>query len=84
MKRYVGVYALPDGRTLDRQVPRPPDAAAMLQAQVTGFPPVPLLQNGKDRFYNPAVRYRRDLRRRGPDPGRRTARRCGSSGEAAP
>jgi hypothetical protein len=25
----------------------------MLQAQVTGIPPVPLLQNGKDRFYAP-------------------------------
>ncbi len=53
-KRYVGVYALPDGRTLTIRVPdMPPGAPPMLQAQVTGIVPVPLLQNGKDRFYNP-------------------------------
>jgi predicted alpha/beta superfamily hydrolase len=54
MQRYVGVYALPDGRTLTIRIPdRPPGAPPMLQAQVTGIVPVPLLQNGKDRFYNP-------------------------------
>lgn len=52
--RYVGDYALPDGRTLTVRMPKaPPGAPPMLQAQVTGIPPVPLLQNGKDRFYNP-------------------------------
>lgn len=52
--RYVGTYALPDGRTLTVRLPKPPPGAPpMLQAQVTGIPPVPLLQNGKDRFYNP-------------------------------
>ena len=54
VKRYVGVYALPDGRTLTVRLPEgPPDGPQMLQAQVTGIAPVPLLQNGKDRFYNP-------------------------------
>ncbi len=54
LKRYAGVYALPDGRTLTVRVPiGPPGAPQMLEAQVTGIPPVPLLQNGKDRFYNP-------------------------------
>ena len=55
VKRYVGVYSLPDGRTLTVRFPKGPAEAtpAMLQAQVTGIPPVPLLQNGKDRFYNP-------------------------------
>ena len=54
VKRYVGVYALPDGRTLTIRVPKAPQGAPpMLEAQVTGIAPVPLLQNGKDRFYNP-------------------------------
>jgi predicted alpha/beta superfamily hydrolase len=54
VKRYVGVYAMPDGRTLTIRLPEgPPGGPQMLQAQVTGIPPVPLLQNGKDRFYNP-------------------------------
>ncbi len=55
VKRYVGVYALPDGRTLTIRFPKGPPGAtpAMLQAQVTGIAPVPLMQNGGDRFYNP-------------------------------
>ena len=52
--RYVGDYVLPDGRKLTVRLPKlPPGASPMLEAQVTGIPPVPLLQNGKDRFYNP-------------------------------
>ncbi len=52
--RYVGDYLLPDGRKLTVRLPKlPPGAPPMLEAQVTGIPPVPLLQNGKDRFYNP-------------------------------
>lgn len=54
VKRYVGVYAMPDGRTLTVRMPEgPPGGPQMLQAQVTGIVPVPLMQNGKDRFYNP-------------------------------
>ena len=52
--RYLGDYPLPDGRKLTVRMPKPPPGAPpMLEAQVTGIPPVPLLQNGKDRFYNP-------------------------------
>jgi predicted alpha/beta superfamily hydrolase len=47
--RYLGVYDLPDGRKLTITHPQ----NSLLTAQVTGIPPVPLLQNGKDRYYAP-------------------------------
>lgn len=51
---YVGDYALPDGRTLTIRFPNlPRGMPAMLEAKVAGNAPIPLLQNGKDRFYNP-------------------------------
>ena len=47
--RYAGVYDMPDGRKLTvKGLP-----TGQMSAQVTGIPPVPLLPNGKDRFYNP-------------------------------
>jgi len=53
---YVGDYALPDGRTLTIRFPNlPRGMPAMLQAQVAGAAPAPLLQNGKDRFYAPTA-----------------------------
>ena len=45
--RYVGVYDLPDGRTIAIGGARD----SMLSAQVAGAPPVLLLPNGQDRFY---------------------------------
>lgn len=45
--RYVGVYDLPDGRTITISGARD----SMLSAQVTGAPPVLLLPNGPDRYY---------------------------------
>ena len=51
---YVGDYALPDGRTLTIRFPNlPRGMPAMLEAKVAGVGPAPLLQNGKNRFYNP-------------------------------
>jgi predicted alpha/beta superfamily hydrolase len=48
-KLYGGVYAMPDGR----KITITPQPAGPMIAQVTGIPPVPLLPNGKDRFYAP-------------------------------
>lgn len=46
---YVGTYDMPDGRKITvRTAPR-----GDLMGQVTGIPPVPLQQNGADRFYAP-------------------------------
>jgi hypothetical protein len=45
--RYVGVYDLPDGRTITIGSARD----SMLSAQVAGAPPVLLLPNGPDRYY---------------------------------
>jgi predicted alpha/beta superfamily hydrolase len=51
LARYTGVYDLPDGRKLTvKALP-----AGELTVQVTGFPPVPVQQNGKDRFYTPST-----------------------------
>jgi predicted alpha/beta superfamily hydrolase len=49
IERYVGVYRMPDGRKITvTSLP-----TGQLNGQVTGIPPVPLLQNGADRFYAP-------------------------------
>jgi pimeloyl-ACP methyl ester carboxylesterase len=49
MERYVGVYRMPDGRKITvTSLP-----TGQLSGQVTGIAPVPLLQNGTDRFYAP-------------------------------
>jgi predicted alpha/beta superfamily hydrolase len=48
LARYVGVYRLPDGRKVEVT-----NGIYGLTAQVTGIAPVPLLQNGTDRFYAP-------------------------------
>lgn len=54
--KYVGVYGLPDGRTLTIRAPQgPADAPPMLQAAVTGLQPAPLVEAGKDRFYAPSA-----------------------------
>lgn len=47
LARYVGAYALPDGRTLTIK----PAFESYLSAQVDGQPAVYLLPNGPDRFY---------------------------------
>jgi predicted alpha/beta superfamily hydrolase len=47
LARYVGAYALPDGRTLNVK----PGFENILSAQVDGKPPTYLLPNGLDRFY---------------------------------
>ena len=49
IERYVGVYRMPDGRKITvTSLP-----TGQLSGQVTGIAPVPLLQNGADRFYAP-------------------------------
>ena len=51
LARYTGVYALPDGRRLTvKALP-----SGELTVQVTGLPPVPVQQNGEDRFYTPTT-----------------------------
>jgi predicted alpha/beta superfamily hydrolase len=50
LARYVGVYAMPDGRKLE--VTR--DTVGQLSGQVTGLAKGALMQNGQDRFYAPA------------------------------
>jgi predicted alpha/beta superfamily hydrolase len=48
---YLGVYSLPDGRKVT--VTQQPNGGRGLVGQVTGILPVPLQQNGADRFYAP-------------------------------
>lgn len=51
LARYSGIYDLPDGRKLTvKALP-----GGELTVQVTGFPAVPVQQNGKDRFYTPTT-----------------------------
>jgi predicted alpha/beta superfamily hydrolase len=52
LKRYVGVYGLPDGRTLTvKPLPSGTGAPTRLRAQMAGKLPLALMESGKDRFY---------------------------------
>ena len=49
--KYVGAYRLPDGRKFTISV----DKDGFLNGHVDGYPPIGLLQNGRDRFYAAAA-----------------------------
>jgi len=52
VKRYEGVYAAPDGRTVTvRALKGETGATTRLRVQMAGHLPLPLMESGKDRFY---------------------------------
>jgi predicted alpha/beta superfamily hydrolase len=52
LKRYAGVYGLPDGRTLTvKPLKGESGPTTRLRAQMSGHLPFPLMESGKDRFY---------------------------------
>jgi predicted alpha/beta superfamily hydrolase len=56
LKHYVGVYGLPDGRTVTvTPLKGETGAPTRLRAQMAGKPPLALVESGKDRFYAKAA-----------------------------